>query len=223
MVERLFGLLMVLCLSAAPCQAFAGYKAKPFSASHAKVFLAYDSHDNITIAAEPYDTPEKVLHVFDRDPSQAGYVTLLVVVSNDGDSEIELNSNEFELTRGRQGSLHPTPADDVIREIFYAKEHTRRPPGGVKVGRERGGNSDKDFLNARADFLSKEFGQKFIPAHSTSYGFVFYETPQLGAALIGAKVYIPKIRIRRSASPNQVGREVLFYEIDLKPAVIGHP
>jgi hypothetical protein len=85
-----------------------------------------------------------------------------------------------------------------------------------------GGNPQKDFINARADFLSKELGDKFVPPHSTAYGFVFYETPELGSALVGGKIYIPQVRIRRSADPKQVGRELLFYEIDLRPAIAGH-
>jgi hypothetical protein len=201
----------------------AGYKVKPFSTGHAKSYLAFDSHDKITIAAQPYDRPEKVLEVFDRDPSRQDFVTVLIVVSNDSDDEIEVDGIEVELANSKLHALHPTPTEDVVREIFYPKDRRRGSKGKIGIGGVGlGGNSQKDFMNARADFLSKELGDKFIPPHGTAYGFVFYETPQREAALVGGKIYIPRVRIRRSADPRQVGRELLFYEIDLKPAIIGH-
>jgi hypothetical protein len=201
----------------------AGYKVKPFSAGHAKSFLALDSHDRITIAAEPYDRSDKVLQVFDRDPGRENFVTVLIVVSNDSEDEIELNGNEVELTSAKSRGLHPTPTDDVVRELFHLKNRRRSSSGKIGIGGVGlGGNPEKDFINAQADFLSKELGDKFVPPHSTAYGFVFYETPELGAALVGGKIYIPRVRIRRSSDPKQVGRELLFYEVDLKPAIIGH-
>ncbi|MBZ5536470.1 MAG: hypothetical protein LAO31_10980 [Acidobacteriia bacterium] len=201
----------------------AGYKVKPFSTGHAKSYLALDSHDKITIAAQPYDRPEKVLEVFDRDPSRQNFVTVLIVVSNDSDDEIEVDGIEVELANSKLHALHPTPTEDVVREIFYPKDRRRDSKGKIGIGGiGLGGNPEKDFTNARADFLSKELGDKFIPPHSTASGFVFYETPQLEAALVGGKIYIPRVRIRRSADPKQVGRELLFYEIDLKPAIVGH-
>jgi hypothetical protein len=201
----------------------AGYKVKPFSTGPARSYLALDSHDKITIAAEPYDRSEKVLEVFDRDPSRENFVTVLIVVSNDSDDEIEVNGIEVDLANAKLHALHPTPTEDVVREIFYPKDRRPSSPGKIGIGGVGlGGNPQKDFMNARADFLSKELGDKFIPPHTTAYGFVFYETPQLGAALVGGKIYIPRVRIRRSADPKQIGRELLFYEIDLKPAIAGH-
>jgi hypothetical protein len=201
----------------------AGYKVKPFSTGSAKSYLAYDSHDKITIAAQPYDRPEKVLEVFDRDPSRQNFVTVLIVVSNDSEDEIEVDGIEVELANSKLHALHPTPTEDVVRELFYPSDRRRSSKGKIGIGGVGlGGNPQKDFMNARADFLSKELGDKFIPPHSTAYGFVFYETPQLEAALVGGKIYIPRVRIRRSADPKQVGRELLFYEIDLKPAIVGH-
>jgi len=200
----------------------AGYKVKPFFAGHARTFAASDSHDEITIAAEPYDQPEKVLQVFDRDPGPENFVTVLIVVSNDSDDEIELNGNEVELANPRLRGLHPTPTDDVVREIFPSKNRRRSSSGGIGIGVPFGGSSDKDFASAQADFFSKELGDRFVAPHSTAYGFVFYKSPERGAALVGANIYVPRVRIRRSRDPQRVGRELRFYEIDLKPAIVGH-
>lgn len=223
MSKKLAWTLFVIGAVFVACPIQAGYKVKPFSTGHAKSYLAFDSHDKISIAAEPYDRSEKVLGVFDRDPSRENFVTVLIVVSNDSDDEIEVNGMEVELANTKTHTLHTTPTEDVVREIFYPKDRRRSSPGKIGIGGVGlGGNPQKDFINARADFLSKELGDKFVPPHSTAYGFVFYETPELGAAFVGGKIYIPKVRIRRSADPKQVGRELLFYEIDLKPAIAGH-
>jgi hypothetical protein len=213
-------LMCVLLLASGTTDA--GYKVKPFSASHAKVFAAHDSHDNITIAAEPYDQPERILQVFDRDPSKANYVTVLIVVSNDGNDEIELDANDIQLTRPPSGAAKSTPADDVVRDLFYPRDRRRSSGGRVGIGFGIKGNPERDYMDARADFLSKEFGHRFVAPHSTAYGFVFYETPQLGAALIGAKIYVPQVLVRRSTNPKQAGRELMFYEVDLKNAIVGH-
>jgi hypothetical protein len=223
MARRSLCLWVLLCLGLTPVPSRAGYKVKPFSVSHAKVFAASDSHDNIAVAAEPYDETEKVLRVFDRDPARANYITVLIVVSNDSDMEIELNSRLIELSRMRGGALHTTSAEDVVRDIFFSTSLPRNPAPKVGLGIPLGGNSNKDFESARIDFLSKELGDKFVAPHSTAYGFIFFETRELGGALVGGKIYIPKVTVRRSRDSRQVGRDLMFYEIDLKPAIIGKP
>ena len=201
----------------------ARYKTKPFSVSHAKTFAATDSHDGITIAAEPYDQPEKIRQVFDADLLRAGYVAVLVVVSNDSDNEIRVDGNSIELTGSHVDSIWPTPTDTVLQDVFFGKHRIRSgaPPIGIGIP-GRGGSSrvgNKDFENARTDFLTKELGDKFVPAHSTAYGFLFYEARNL----VGRKVYIPDVRITRSSDPKRVGHALLFFEVDLKPAFQGRP
>lgn len=223
MRRKRFFILSVLVAVATSTIVFAGYKVKPFAASHAGTFPARDSHDHITIAADPYDRPDRLRQVFDVDLMRASYVAVLIVVSNDSSDEIQLNGSQIELVAARRDPLGPTPADEVVRDVFFGDRRRRdgSPPVRVGIPVGIGRNPSKDFENARADFLSKEFGKKFIPAHSTAYGFVFYQTDQLGAAFVGGRIYVPKIRITRSSDPHQVGRDLLYYEVDLKPAIVG--
>lgn len=223
--RKRFFILFAFVVASASSLIFAGYKVRPFSASHADTFPARDSHDHITIAADPYDRPERLRQVFDVDLMRANYVAVLVVVSNDSPDEIQLDGSVIELVGMRREPLRPTPPEEVIRDVFFGDRRRRDGsppvrvgiPGGVGIGR----NPSKDFENARADFLSKEFGKRFIPAHTTAYGFLFYETDQLGAVFVGSRIYVPKVLISRAPDPRQVGRELLFYEVDLKPAIVG--
>jgi len=71
------------------------------------------------------------------------------------------------------------------------------------------------------DFMSKEFGRKWVAPHSTAYGFLFYPTPQLDLYLVGSKVYVPHVRISRSPDPKRVHTELLFFEVELKEGIVG--
>ncbi len=198
----------------------AGYKIKPLSAPHANAFLAKDVHDKITVAVEPYDQPEKIRQVFDVDFSRANFKAILLVVSNDSEEEIELAGRTVELTGARSAPVMPTPAEDVVREIFYggSRRGQTLPSGGVglpgKIGRSK--PNAKDYEEARIDFLTKEFGEKLIRAHSTAFGIIFYEV----GSLVGRKIYVPSVRVTRSNNQARVGRELMFFEVDLKPAFV---
>lgn len=62
---------------------------------------------------------------------------------------------------------------------------------------------------------------KFVPPHASEHGFLFYDLEYDGATLRGRKIYVPKVRITRSPDPKRVGTDLLFFEIDLKPALVG--
>ncbi|MDD5542324.1 MAG: hypothetical protein PHX83_04050 [Acidobacteriia bacterium] len=214
MRTKFWGLSVLCCIVALPGLLVAGYKVKPFSASHASVFPARDMHDRITVAADAYSQSDRILQVFDRDTSRWNILPVLVVFSNDGDDEVEVNGDAIELTHARMGSLRSLPAGDVVQEIFYGRsKHSQSPRVGVRI---QTGNPAKDFENARMDFMSKEFGRKLVAPHSTAYGFVFYEVPQAERYVLGAKVYIPETRVTRSPDPKRVGHDLLFFEVELK-------
>ncbi len=222
MRRTLLVLVSTVGLLAGGASFWAGYKIKPFSAAHANTYAAKDSHDGITVAAEPYDQAQKILQVFDVDFRRANDVAVLVVISNDRDEEIRVDGNSIELTGARMDSVEATPADTVVRDVYYGKRKQRSGAPPIRIGLPGGLGGgkgvDKNFETARADFLSKEFGTKLIAPHTSAYGFVFFE----GTSLVGRKVYLPTIRITRSPDPKRVGHELMFYEVDLKPAFLGH-
>src|SRR6266704_3116502 len=83
--------LWIVCLG---CLSWAmkEYAFNPPKAFHAKTYPAHDAHDSekVSIAADPYDMPEKTANVFTVAYKKEGFLPIHFIVSNDGDQPISL-------------------------------------------------------------------------------------------------------------------------------------
>src|SRR5579872_6431096 len=102
----------VVCLAA---KEFSMPKAQP-----AFSFPAHDHHsnENVTVAVDPYDTPAKE-GIFVFKYRQPELLPILLIITNDSDSPIELAEMKAELVTSDRTKLTPHSEDDIVRRISH--------------------------------------------------------------------------------------------------------
>jgi len=189
-------------------------------ASHARTYPAHDEHLNekVTIAADPYDTAEK-LKTFDFNYLEHGILPIFLVVSNDRDGAVPLVNMRLELVTRDRSKLSPLSNDDIYRRLTRIKAPTpgdsprdRLPfplPGHKKV---------KGLVPKKvaAELESARFAAMAVEPHSTQSGFVFFDVSGLSDAASGATLYVTGVK-------DNNGNELMYFEIPLDKYVQTRP
>src|SRR5581483_8441565 len=104
---------LVLFLSIAA--AFAADKEPaPFHADAAARYPHHQTNAQVTIAADPYVSGDKVQAAFGKlNPYSFGVLPVLVVIQNDGDKAIRLDSIQAVYTGPQSDKVEATPPSDV--------------------------------------------------------------------------------------------------------------
>lgn len=173
------------------------FQPKPVTA-----YTARQKIDKITIAVEPFDTPEKVRPVFGKsDPLKLGAIPILVVIANDSDHAIQLDRMRVEFISLERRNIVPVSSEDLQRS-----GRVKAPDvGGSRFpGIPRRSPRPKD----QTEIALREFAAPVVEAHDRAYGFFYFRVPR--AQLTGSKIYITGMR------DAQTGRDILYAEINLK-------
>jgi hypothetical protein len=170
----------------------------------------------VTIAVDPLFTDSLAAQVFDKpDMLARGIMPLAIVIFNSNEFAVEVDGPSIELQwdQERRRSVEPLFA---VQCVFQKKPGARiavpLPIPPIKIQQS---NAD-----ACQDFQAKYLGMKRVESHATAGGFLFLQVkdlPGLRQVLETAKVYIPNIYNAKT------GKEMLFFEIDLKPAIDAAP
>jgi len=182
----------------------------PPKAYPAKTYPARDEHgsEQVTIAADPYDTPDKAAAVFSTPYAEGEYLPIFLVISNDGDQTISLAKMELQLVTANRSKLAPATGDDLYRRFSRVKRRgdepsrlpvplpRRRPDVGVKK-------------QAEQEFDQAPFKAKAVEPHSTQSGFLFFDVQDINHPLAGAHLYVTGVR-------DSNGKELLFFDIPME-------
>src|SRR6185312_6463120 len=112
-------ILLVALPSALPAKDKA-YQAP--RAYNAKTYPAHETHDDekVSIAADPYDMPDKSATVFTVDYMSAGLLPIYMIITNDGDQPISLNKLHVTLITRKRVKISPSEPDDMYRRLDRA-------------------------------------------------------------------------------------------------------
>ncbi len=206
-----FGLLALLSCALAT----AGWAAKEFlrpRAMHARTYPAHDEHpqEKVTVAAEPYDTPEK-LAIFVSKYQQHHLLPVFVVISNDGDQPVALNGMKLELVTAQKTKIEPSDEDQIDRR--FGREARRKPKTGPRVGLpiplpRRSGDGGREQSELDLELDAAMFHAKAVEPHATQAGFVFFDVTDLSSPLEGAHFFASGIRTGD-------GQELYFFELSM--------
>jgi len=201
-------LLRATCLWGSP----AAYKARRWEPGPAESYPARLASEGVTIAVHPLDTDELAGAVFDKeDMVTGGIMPLALIVFNDNDYAVVLESDSIELVRGdeRLHTLSPLQAVQRLfrksgRSVWIPNPLPRRSSGGSAVDRE-----------ALEDFEHKFLGRRIVPPKTRSAGFLYLAIPEkaVRAYLESARVYIPDLYRHDTRA------RLIYFEVDLAPAV----
>jgi hypothetical protein len=169
-------------------------------------FAAVEVHadEQLAIAAEPYDTKEKIA-LFRVDYLSHGVLPIRLIVTNNSDHPISLRDARILFVTAHGDRIQAAEPDDVERLMtLKEKEGAKIPlPGGLPPIKRKPKASDKQI---EQDFDTFEFQALVVEAHTTRAGFLFYDVGGLTRPLKGALLNLHSIK-------NSNGKELFYFEI----------
>ena len=191
---------------------FAGYKSQKVRLDPAGTYACHMKQGTLTIAADAYQTWEKLKTVFDlKELDRMGVIPIQLVLTNEGEDTIVVDGREIHLLDGKNRSIDGMAAEDVVRLMMSKSDPTSpKSPSKSPLPFPLPGGRRGDLFEIETDLTNKSLGEVRVTPKSTVGGFLYFRLPEKQRGLRGYKVYVPEIRNLRSAEA------LLFFEIDLK-------
>jgi len=169
-------------------------------------FAAVEVHnaEKLAIAAEPYDTKEKMV-IFRVDYISHGIMPIRLIVTNNGDRPISLRDARILYVTSTGDRIQAAEPEDVERLMSRKeREGSKIPmPGPIPSIKLKPKASNKDV---EQDFDNFEFQALVIEPHTTRAGFLFYDISGLNRPLQGALLNLHEIK-------DADGKELFYFEI----------
>ena len=204
--------LLILALLATVLAARGFASDKPFvmpAAQPAQTYPAHDAHtqEKASIAADPYDTPQKN-SIFRQDYFSQALLPVFVVVTNDGDAPLSLTGMTLELDLGH-ARIQPASENDILRVMA----HPRQPgPSKIPIPVPLPHKSDKRAQKISDELELAQFHAFAIEPHTSRGGFFFFDISNISAPLSSARLIVSHIK-------NGSGNELFYFEIPLEEGV----
>ena len=182
--------------------------AKNFVKPEAKAATTYPAHDShrdekATIAADPYDTPEKA-KIFSTNFAEHGFLPVFFVVTNDGDQPISIAHMQITLRTANRSKLTPVTTDDLYRRLSNPQSSTRPSPIPLPHKTKSGiSKSEADEIE------TSQFAAKAVEPHNTQSGFFFFDVEDISAPLAGAHIDVTGVNDAK-------GIELMYFELSLE-------
>jgi hypothetical protein len=189
-----------LLLAAFPLRA----EQPPPPARDASTYPAFDAHatDHLTIAADPYDTPEKE-KTFRIDYLKYNILPIRIIITNSGDQPISLQQVRIHFMPAIGDRVQAADPSDVERRVSTRdRVGSRIPIGPLSI--HHGGGADNKI---EQDFHEFEYAALVVEPHTTRAGFLFYDMEGLGQNPLRSA----KLLVRRVQDAN--GKELFYFEI----------
>ena len=176
-------------------------------AFHAKTYPAHETHDDekVSIAADPYDMPDKTVGVFTVDYKNNGLLPIYLIISNDGDQPVTMINMKVTLITRKRVKIQPSQPEDIYRRLSRA---TANPDGPIRFPLPK--KKNKGISSQTQDEVeNSQFLAKATEPHGNQAGFLFFDVQGLDNPLAGAKLEITGIM-------NSKGTELFFFEIPME-------
>jgi len=184
-------------------------KAK-FSPGPVESYDCRQTIQNLTVAAQPYRTDAETSTAFGKlNPNRHGVLPVLVVIRNDTDKVLSLESMRVEFMTPDRESIEATPAAD-IRYLQGANQP--KLYGGPIPGRPPHISKKKSPLNVW-EIEGRAFTARMLPPKESASGFFYFRAPYRS----GSKLFLRGIREAAT------GQEWFYFEIPLEKQVSEAP
>ena len=174
-------------------------------------YPAHDSHpmEKFTIAADPYDLPDKAA-IFAEKYGEHGYMPVLFVFTNDGDQPISLTDLQVQLITKHRDKIPAATVDDLYRRFSRVKNRGDEPsrnPLPIPLPRKK---PDVGVSKQGRDEIGTAmFSAKAVAPHESQAGFMFFDVGGISQPLAGARIYI-------TGAANNDGQELMYFEIPME-------
>jgi hypothetical protein len=164
-------------------------------------YTHHQSSENVTIAAQPYETDEQAKEAFGKvNPWRLGILPVLIVIQNDGPDAIQLDRMKLYYELPDRTRVEATPASDV-KYIHGAQQPKARPN---PIGRNSVSHPKSPL--GEWEIEGRAFAAKMLPPGQSASGFVYFQVAQTSAA---ASVFIEGL-----VNP-VTGKELYYFEIPM--------
>ena len=184
---------------------------KPKPALPAAQYPCHDSHNNITVAAEPGDIKDTEPNTR-LDYAHHGFLPIRVIITNDSDQALTLDDARIKFISAHNDTVQAATDDDLQRRLFsrkYVSDSHIPMPAPIPSIPIHHAQVDKQILADDTDF---GFSTTTVAPHTTVSGYLYYDTRDLDEPVLdGATLEVRKVRV---ASSN---KELESFEIPLKP------
>jgi hypothetical protein len=181
----------------------------------AQTFPARDDHkqEQVSIAADPYDMPDKAA-IFRVPYKEAGFLPIQLIVTNDGDQELDLHAMKVEYVTVHRVKVLPAVPADIYRRIARQGSRPDQPsrnplPFPRKQVKPSVSKEDKEEIQAAG------FAWTSVPARSTRAGFFFFDVEGIAQPLAGGVLYVSGL----SAG----GKELFYFSIPMEKYLTYQP
>ncbi len=193
--------MLSLCIAGLVPTAIAG---KNFVKPAAKSAINYPAHDfhrdeQVTIAADPYDTPDKA-KIFSTNFLGYGLLPVFFVVTNDGDQPVSIANMRITLLTANHSKLTPVDTDDLYRRLSNPRMNTRPSPLPLPSKVKGAGKKEMDEVAA------SQFAARAVEPHTTQSGFMFFDVGGISSPLQGANIDVTGVTDAK-------GSELMYFEI----------
>jgi len=207
----LAGLLFLLLLALPPRPAA---KAEQQPASNALTTASLDSHEGLTIAADPWLSAERYKQAFPKkSPYAAGILAVRLTLRNDSAESIKVGIERIRLNlsfedSGRQELPALTSAQLADAVLHPRVEGPSKPRIPLPLPSSSGGR-DKKWEEYQKLAEDNALHASVIAPHSTTEGLLYFDLQSQFELLANAHLYIPDLL---ALEKNQA---LMYFDIDL--------
>ncbi|MFZ0914686.1 MAG: hypothetical protein WBQ76_02805 [Candidatus Korobacteraceae bacterium] len=215
--HRVFLCLATLTIVLSSAALWGAKDFAPPRAGNASTYPCKDTHptEHVTAAVDVYNSSPKA-DIFITHFSDEGILPVFLVITNDGDQPIAVNSMQAELVTGRRTKLEVLDVDDVFRRVAHIKGNSTNPGPHAGPIPLPGGTKNKKAQQQYDELTRAKFTAAAIEPHSTQSGFLFFDVLGVSQPVDGAHIYLTGIR-------NSNGNELMYFEIALTPSNAAAP
>jgi hypothetical protein len=173
----------------------------PPPAGPATSYPAHETHDEekVTIAIDPFTSADKAA-VFRVKYKEYGFLPIRLIITNDADQPLMLDSMKVELVTADRAKLQPSTRDDIFRRISRPEKAASSPKVQLPIPVPH--SKDPVGKVARDEVPLAMFQNVPVTPHSTNAGFLFFDVAGFEDPETGAHLYVSGIK---------AGTQELFY------------
>jgi hypothetical protein len=203
---------MILCCGHVLAQSIPA--SRTLSADRVSASLPHQTHDGITLSADPYDSLPRIKKNFKNgDLWRAGVVPVEVTFQNDSEYPVRIDLNTITLDAPGPGVEPERLRSLKATDVGYAIVNPTGPP-----------NTEHPYDDTRATWDAKSEAIKIdrvilkkdlIPAKSSIHGFLFFRIGRDMRLIVKSSIDVPDVFLEPSE------KALMFFEVPM--GSVQHP
>jgi hypothetical protein len=205
--------LVLLCVASLVSPSLCAKDFVKPAAQPAKTYPAHDDHpmEKVAIAADPYNTPEKV-KIFSNNFLENGLLPVFFVVTNDSGQPVSIANIGVTLITANRSKLTPLSPEDIERRLSNPHTSATTIPLPIPQKKVKGLLSKKEI----DEIETAQFAARAVEPHNTQSGFLFFDIEGIASPLAGSHIDVTGVADAK-------GNELMYFEIEMEKGSAQRP